>query len=128
MSKEAKTKLFVLASLVLLGMGNTAATWIRGDQRKAVESAVLVIAIGLLLLLLARRSDKLRRQLFATDERSDAIGIFAAAWAGAALWVTIFCVYLVEFARGHSGEPYYWLSAIYVPLFVLLAIGRSLKQ
>ncbi|HEY4975735.1 MAG TPA: hypothetical protein VII05_00090 [Gaiellaceae bacterium] len=127
MSKETKTKLLVLATMVLLGIGNTTSTWIRGDHRKALESLALVAVIALFLLL-AGRTERLRRQLFATDERADAIGLFAAAWAGFAMMVTTFVIFEVEFARGHSGEPYYWMSGLYVFLFVLLGLARSLRN
>jgi hypothetical protein len=127
MSKETKSKLLLLAALVLLGAGNTASTWIRGEHRKALEALALIVVIGLLLLL-AGRSERLRRQLFATDERADAIGQFAAAWAGFAVFFVLFAIFLVENARGHSGEPYYWLSGVYVALFALFGVARSFRH
>jgi drug/metabolite transporter (DMT)-like permease len=127
MSKQAKTKLLILGALVLLGAGNTTSTWIRGEHRKALEGLAFVAVIGLLLLL-AGRSERLRRQLFATDERADAIGLFAAAWAGFAVFFVLFVTFLVENARGHSGEPYYWLSGLYVALFALLGVARSFRR
>ena len=127
MSKQLKTKLLVLTAVFVLGGGDFAATWVRGEHRKAFEVLGLIVVIALLLLL-AGRSERLRRQLFDTDERSDAIGLFAGAWAGFALFFVIFVTFLVEFARGHSGEPYYWMSGLYVFLFVLLGLARSLRN
>jgi len=127
MSKQTKTKLLVLTALFLLGGGNFAATWVRGEHRKAFGGLGLIILIALLLLL-ADRSETLRRQLFDTDERSDAIGLFAGAWAGFTMFLVIFVTFLVEFARGHSGEPYYWLSGLYVGAYVVFAIARSFRR
>jgi hypothetical protein len=127
MSKQMKTKLLVLTALFVLGGGDFAATWVRGEHRKAFEGLGLIVVIALLLLL-AGRSERLRRQLFDTDERSDAIGLFAGAWAGFALFFVIFVTFLVEFARGHSGEPYYWLSGLYVGAYVVFAVARSFRR
>jgi hypothetical protein len=127
MSKQTKAKLLMLGALIILGLGNTASTWIRGEHRKALEALALLGVIALLLLL-AGRSERLRRQLFATDERADAIGLFAAAWAGFAVFFVLFVTFLVENARGHSGEPYYWLSGLYVALFALFGVARSFRH
>lgn len=127
MTKRTKTKLLILAAIFVLGGGNFAATWIRGDHRKALGGLGLIAVIALLLLL-ADRSQTLRRQLFDTDERSDEIGIFAGAWAGFALFLVIYVIFLVEFARGHSGEPYYWLSGLWVGAYVLFAVARSFRR
>jgi len=127
MSKRTKTKLLVLSALAILGGGDFAATWVRGEHGKAFGGLGLIAVIALLLLL-ADRSKTLRRQLFDTDERSDEIGLFAGAWAGFAMFSVIFVVFLVEFARGHSGEPYYWLSALWVGAYVLFAIARSFRR
>ena len=127
MSKRTKTKLFVLSALCVLGSGDFVATWVRGDHGKALGGLGLIAVIALLLLL-ADRSKTLRRQLFDTDERSDEIGLFVGAWAGLAMFLVIFVVFLVEFARGHSGEPYYWLSGSYVALFILFGIARSVRR
>lgn len=127
MTKRTKTKLLVLAAIFVLGGGNFAATWIRGNPQKAFGGLGLIVVIALLLLL-ADRSETLRRQLFDTDERSDEIGIFAGAWAGFALFLVIYVTFLVEFARGHSGEPYYWLSGLWVGAYVLFAVARSFRR
>jgi hypothetical protein len=81
-----------------------------------------VAVAAALLLLIAGRSKSLQ-----TDERSHAIDMFAAAWAGYALIGVIIVTLLVEFARGH-GEPYNWLIGVYAGAYVLLAIARSFRH
>jgi hypothetical protein len=41
---------------------------------------------------------------------------------------TLFVLFLVEFARGHSGEPYYWATGLYVGSFTLLGLARSFRR
>jgi len=79
-------------------------------------------------LLVAGRSKRFRRRLFDTDERYDEISLFAGMWAGWALFLVVFICFLVENARGHSGEPYYWLSGSYVVLFILFGIVCSARK
>jgi len=46
------------------------------------------------------------------DERFAQIDLKATAVAGLALILTVIVAWLVEIARGHSGQPYDWLAAI----------------
>ncbi len=127
MTKLTKSKLLVEASLLITGSGLFAASWVRGEHRRAFEGLGLILFIALALLL-ATRSESLRRRIFDTDERYDAIGLFAGMWAGFTTFGVLFVIFLVEFARGHSGEPYYWLSGSYVALFILFGIARSVRR
>lgn len=127
MSKQTKTKWLVLTSVTVFGCANSIAIWIRGDYAPALASLALTAIIALVVLI-AGRNERLRRRLLDRDERSDSISMFAATWAGAAVWLVAFSIYLVEFARGHRGEPYYWLSMMYVLLFAFLAVARGLRR
>ncbi len=127
MSRQTKTKWLVLTSVIVVGCANSIAFWLRADYAPALVSLALT-AVFALLVLLAGRNEKLRRRLLDTDERVYAIDLFAATLAGFAVWLVTFSIYVVEFARGHSGEPYYWLSGLYVILFVLLALARRLRR
>ncbi|MGD0166447.1 MAG: hypothetical protein ABSC51_04040 [Gaiellaceae bacterium] len=127
MSKRTKTKLLVLAAVLIVGGADSLATWIRGEHQKALGVLGLTAGIALFLLL-ADRSERLGRRLLGTDERSNAISLFAGAWAGFAIFPVIFVMYLVEFARGHSGEPYYWLSLLYEGAFVVFALARRVRR
>jgi hypothetical protein len=127
MSKQTTTKALVLGAVLLLGGGNFAATWIRGEHAPALASLAVTVSI-VVLMLVAGHSERLRHRLIGRDERSDSISLFAAAWTGVAVMLVTFSTYLVEFARGHSGEPYYWLSMTYVLLFAFLAVARRLRR
>jgi len=127
MPKLMKSRWFTLTVMLLLCGGVSASTWIRGEHSRAIDllGATLVVA---LCMLAASRSKRFRRRLFDTDERYDAIGLFAGMWAGWALFLVLFICFLVENARGHSGEPYYWLSGSYVALFIVFGLIRSFRK
>ncbi len=46
------------------------------------------------------------------DERFAMLDLQATALSGLALIVAVIIAFIVEVARGHSGEPYDWLGAI----------------
>jgi hypothetical protein len=46
------------------------------------------------------------------DERFAMLDLQATAMAGLALIIAVIVAFIVEVARGHSGEPYDWLGAI----------------
>jgi hypothetical protein len=122
MPKLMKSKWFTLTVLFLLCGGVAVSTWVRGELDLG---PILAIA---LVLLVADRSVRCRRRLFDTDERQEAIGLFAGMWTGYALFLALFVCFLVETARGHSGEPYDWLLMLYVGLFFLFGIARSVRK
>jgi len=125
--KLMKSRWFTLTVLLLLCGGVAASTWVRGERSRAIQllGVTLLVALG---LLVASRSKRFRRRLFDTDERYDEITLFAGMWAGWAFFLVVFSCFLVENARGHSGEPYYWLSGSYVALFILFGLIRSFRK
>ena len=127
MPKLMKSRWFTLTVLLLLCGGVAASTWVRGERSRAIQllGVTLLVALG---LLVASRSKRFRRRLFDTDERYDEITLFAGMWAGWAFFLVVFSCFLVENARGHSGEPYYWLSGSYVALFILFGLIRSFRK
>ncbi|MHB8488438.1 MAG: hypothetical protein ACYDCS_03975 [Candidatus Dormibacteria bacterium] len=46
------------------------------------------------------------------DERFAMLDLQATALAGLAVLIAVIVAFIVEVARGHSGEPYDWLGAI----------------
>ena len=46
------------------------------------------------------------------DERLEMLDLRATALAGVALILAVIVAFMIEVARGHSGEPYSWLGAI----------------
>ena len=127
MAKWKRSSWYIASAAFVVTSAVGVATWVRGEHGKALQLLGLAVAAALLLLV-AGRNKRLRRQFYETDERSDAIGMFAATWAGYALFGVLFVTFLVEYARGNSGDPYYWLSGIYVGSFVLFAIARSFRH
>src|SRR5215472_7237689 len=73
---------------------------------------VVMTAFGLVILLLTGRSETIRGLTTGRDERFAQIDLKATAVAGLALILTVIVAWLVEIARGHSGQPYDWLAAI----------------
>jgi peptidoglycan/LPS O-acetylase OafA/YrhL len=127
MTKPMRNELLVLMTLVLVAAGYTTANLARGDLGPGFTS--LTTALVLLVLgLVARRNESLRRELFATDERSSSITMFSAAWSGFAIFCALFVGYLIEVARGNNIEPYYWATSLYIVLFILIAAGRRLRH
>jgi uncharacterized YccA/Bax inhibitor family protein len=70
------------------------------------------LGLGLVLLLLTGRSETLRGLTTGRDERFTQIDLRATAVTGLVLITTVIVAWLVEIARGHSGNPYGWLGAI----------------
>ncbi|MGA9761701.1 MAG: hypothetical protein WBQ14_04695 [Gaiellaceae bacterium] len=122
MSKQMKTRLLVLSVLVALGIA-TAAIAIHRTSANATGVIPVIVLIAALAFA-AARSGRLRRY----DERLDAIGVLAGAFAGFALFVAVSVTALVEYARGHSVEPFYWMTALYIGLFVLAGFIRKLRS
>ncbi|MBO0703594.1 MAG: hypothetical protein J2P38_11715 [Candidatus Dormibacteraeota bacterium] len=72
-----------------------------------------VMAVAGLAVLLGGRSETLRGlRGDGRDERFQMIDLRATAFAGVAVILTLIVAFIVEIARGHSGEPFAWLCAI----------------
>ena len=127
MPKLMKSRWFTLTVLLLLCGGVAASTWVRGERSRAIQllGVTLLVALG---LLVASRSKRFRRRLFDTDERYDEITLFAGMWAGWAFFLVVFSCFLVENARGHSGEPFFWLSALWIGTYVAFFFVRSFRK
>ena len=88
------------------------ASWLGGSLSAGVYGLVVLAVFGLALLLLTGRSETLRGLTIGRDERFAQIDLRATAVAGLVLIITVIVAWLVEIARGHSGNPYGWLGAI----------------
>jgi hypothetical protein len=127
MPKLMESRWFNLTVMFLLCGGFVASIWVRGDHSGATFFLAVTLVIALALLA-AGRSKRFRRQLFDTDERYRAIDLFSGMWAGAALFLAVFICFLVENARGHSGEPYFWLSALWMGTYLVFFFVRSSRK
>jgi Flp pilus assembly protein protease CpaA len=97
---------------VALGLVLFAAQWVGGDPGSGLESLAIMTAVGALFLF-GGRSETIRGlRGDGRDERLRMIDIHATALAGLAVIIAVIVAFIVELAKGHSGNPYGWLGAI----------------
>ena len=108
----ARSKWFLPLFCLALGVVVLVASWLGGSLSAGVYGLVVLAVFGLALLLLTGRSETLRGLTIGRDERFAQIDLRATAVAGLVLIITVIVAWLVEIARGHSGNPYGWLGAI----------------
>jgi hypothetical protein len=107
-----KTKWFLPAFCVVLGVGVLAAQWIGGDPRSGLYSLAILTGFGLLVLLGGRSETVRGLRGDGRDERFRMIDLAATAFAGIVLVSVIIVMWMVELARGHDGNPYGALGAL----------------
>ncbi len=110
--KATKTKWFLPAFCVVLGVGVLAAQWIGGDPRSGLYSLAILTGFGLLVLLGGRSETVRGLRGDGRDERFRMIDLAATAFAGIVLVSVIIVMWMVELARGHDGNPYGALGAL----------------
>jgi hypothetical protein len=108
----ARSKWFLPLFCLGLGLVVLMASWLGGQLGAGVYGLVVLAVFGLALLLLTGHSETLRGLTIGRDERFAQIDLRATAVAGLVLIITVIVAWLVEIARGHSGNPYGWLGAI----------------
>jgi hypothetical protein len=103
-----------LLPLFSLGIGVVVllAGWLGGQLIAGLSGLAVLAVFALLTLLLSGRSETIRGLTTGRDERFAQIDLRATAVTGMVLIVTVIVAWLVEIARGHSGNPYGWLGAI----------------
>src|SRR3974390_630248 len=107
-----KSKWFVPLLSVALGIVVFAAQWVGGDPGSGLVSLGIMAAFGALILF-GGRSETIRGlRGDGRAERFRLIDIHATALAGLAVILAIIVAFIVELAKGHSGNPYGWLGAI----------------
>ena len=110
--RVTRSKWFVPLLSVALGIVVFAAQWIGGDPESGLESLGIMAGFGALILL-GGRSETIRGlRGDGRDERFRMIDIHATALAGLAVISAVIVAFIVELAKGHSGNPYGWLGAI----------------
>ena len=121
-----KSKWFLPLFSVALGLAVLAAQAVGGHFADGLVSLAIMVAFGLLILL-GGASETIRGlRGDGRDERFRQIDIHAPAIAGIVVITAIIIAFLVEMARGHSGEPFTWLGAIagltYIAAVVVMRI------
>ena len=110
--RVTRSKWFVPLMSVALGLVVFAAQLIGGSPGSGLISLVIMSGFGLLILL-GGRSETIRGlRGDERDERSRMIDTHATALAGVAVILAIIVAFIVELAKGRSGNPYGWLGAI----------------
>ena len=110
--RVTRSKWFVPLMSVALGLVVFAAQWIGGSPGSGLISLAIMSGFGLLILL-GGRSETIRGlRGDERDERSRMIDTHATALAGVAVILAIIVAFIVELAKGRSGNPYGWLGAI----------------
>jgi hypothetical protein len=108
----SKSKWFLPLFAVALGLVMLAAQWVGGHPGDGFVSLAIMVAFGSVVLL-GGRSETIRGlRGDGRDERFHQIDMQATAIAGLAVIIAIIVAFVVEVARGHSGQPYTWLGAI----------------
>ena len=107
----ARSRWFLPLFCLGLGAAMLAASWLGGHPVAGVFALAVMAGFGLFLRL-AVRNDTIRGLTVGRDERFAQIDLRATAVTGLVLVVTLIVASLVEFAQGHSGNPYTWLCAI----------------
>jgi len=107
-----RSRWFMPAFCLALGVVVLGASWLGGQLGAGVFGLVVLTALGLVILLLTGHSETIRGLTTGRDERFAQIDLKATAAAGLAVLLAVIVAWLVEIARGHSGQPYGWLGAI----------------
>ncbi len=88
------------------------AQWVGGQPGSGVESLGIMTAFGALILFGGRSETIPGLRGDGRNERFAIIDLKATAAAGLTLITAVIIAFLLEVARGHSGNPYAWLGAI----------------
>jgi hypothetical protein len=107
-----RSRWWVPTLCLVLGVVVLAVSWLGGSLSGGLISLAIMGGFGLLILLVSGHSETVRGLTIGRDERFAQIDLRATAVAGWVLILTVIVAWLVEIARGHSGQPYDWLGAI----------------
>jgi hypothetical protein len=119
----SKSKWFLPAFAAFLGLVILGANWIGGHPGLGVAELAIMVGFGLFVLLAGARSETIRGlRGDGRDERFAMIDLRATALSGVVVILTLIVAWLVQVARGQSGEPYDWLCAV-AGLAYLAAVG-----
>lgn len=108
-----QSKWFLPAFCAALGLVMLAAAGTGGQLGVGLASLGVMLAAAIFILIMGSRSETVRAlRGDGRDERFAMIDLRATAITGLVLIVALIIAWLVEVARGHSGNPYGWLCAI----------------
>jgi hypothetical protein len=97
---------------ILLGAALLAVLSVGGHPQEGTLAFAIMVGFAILLLA-GERSDTVRAlRGDGRDERFELIRLKAATLAARVVLLAVVALFLVEVARGNSGAPYDWLSAL----------------
>jgi hypothetical protein len=102
----------MLALCVVLGGFVLLASWLGGQLVAGLIGLAIISGFGLLVSLASGSETVRGLRGDGRDERFALIDLRATAVTGQVLVVAVIVGWLVEIARGHSGNPYQWLGAL----------------
>ena len=107
-----RTKWFLPLFSVAMGGLLLAAFWLGGNPGAGLACLAVMIVFGLAVLVAGRSETVRGLRGDGRDERFAQMDLRATAVSGLVVIVALIVAWLVEIARGHSGNPYGWLLAI----------------
>ena len=117
-----RSRWFMLAFSVALGGVVLLASWLGGSLASGLIGLAVLTGFGLFISL-ASGSETIRGlRGDGRDERFALMDLRATAITGHVLIIAVVTGFLVETARGHSGNPFTWLGAI-AGLTYILAVA-----
>jgi uncharacterized membrane protein len=126
--KQALVRWVVTGTAVLIGVVYMVAGLLARDTETALFGFVLMVAVGVGFVLLARRSEIVAGLRDRRDERINSIDRSATLFAGLVLICSVLVMFVVEVARGQDGSPYAAMGAIagvaYLAALVFLRFRR----
>jgi hypothetical protein len=125
MTVITRSKWFLPAFALAMGVGIWAAYWVGGDFELGATSFGMMSAVALLFLAGGRSETVRGLRGDGRDERFAQIDQRATAFAGVAVLLAIIVGWLVDVAHGRDGEPYVWLGALGgIAYVVAVAVAR----
>jgi len=112
MRTMCRSRWFVPLFSVFLGAAMFAAAAIGGHPGAGLLSFAFLAFTGAVVLFSGRSETIRGLRGDMRDERFQRIDIHATAFAGLMVITAIIVGFLVEIARGHTGDPFTWLGAI----------------
>jgi hypothetical protein len=117
-----------VAFLAAYGVGLFAAAWARGTHARAVQTALFVLALAAGFVVLSYRSTWFRQHAVDPDERVALLDTVAGKWAGLVLFWVLLGAFLLDWGRGDSGDPYFWLALVYVGAYAAGAVVQGARR